>query len=182
MVKRYYCDFCDKSFPYSVEGRKKHCTGFHHHQQRQAHYDTFKTARERLEEERRREKCRIFHLGKECWFGESCKYSHHTPASLAALEQQVWEEEEQQRLAQLPTQVQGENEPTLEGWLASQGGEAETTAAPLYRLNTEDLAKLWKMAPDASTSLRSLLPCLPPSLAPPQPSEDWLTSDYPDWG
>lgn len=43
MVKRYYCDFCDRSFPYSVEGRKKHYNGFQHQQQRTAHYDTFKS-------------------------------------------------------------------------------------------------------------------------------------------
>ncbi|KAK3867309.1 hypothetical protein Pcinc_027229 [Petrolisthes cinctipes] len=178
MVKRYYCDFCDKSFPYSVEGRKKHYNGFQHQQQRTAHYDTFKSARERLEEEKKREKCRIFHSGKECWFGEACKYSHHTPVTLASLEQQAWQEEKEQRIAQLPSQMQGESEPTLESWLRGCG-EKETSAT---NHNTEDQLRLWQMTPEASATLQSLLQHLPPSLTPPQPSDDWLTYEYPDWG
>ncbi|KAK8385075.1 hypothetical protein O3P69_012105 [Scylla paramamosain] len=55
MVKRYYCDFCDCSYPYSDEVYKKHRTGHHHTKLRRAHYDKFKT----LEEERRERKMQI---------------------------------------------------------------------------------------------------------------------------
>lgn len=90
----------------------------------------------------------------------------------------AWQEEEQQRIAQLPSQTHGKSEPTLEGWLHARGRE-ETTAT---HHTIEDQLKLWQMTPEASASLHPLLQHLPPSLAPPKPSDDWLLSEYPDWG
>ena len=42
MGKRYFCDFCEKSFPYNVENRKKHNAGVQHQMNRNAYYSKFK--------------------------------------------------------------------------------------------------------------------------------------------
>ena len=41
MGKKYYCDYCDTSFPDSLEGRKKHNSGLIHQQMKDAHYNQF---------------------------------------------------------------------------------------------------------------------------------------------
>lgn len=42
MGKRYHCDFCDKTFAYSAQNRKKHVQGVQHQRNRKLHYDSFK--------------------------------------------------------------------------------------------------------------------------------------------
>ena len=42
MGKKYYCDFCDKSFADNPTNRKNHFRGVHHRQTRNIHYDQFK--------------------------------------------------------------------------------------------------------------------------------------------
>ncbi len=42
MGKRYYCDFCDKTFPYNTANRKKHNEGSYHQMARNAYYSKFK--------------------------------------------------------------------------------------------------------------------------------------------
>lgn len=42
MGKRYYCDFCNKSFPSNTENRKKHNEGLQHQNNRASYYSKFK--------------------------------------------------------------------------------------------------------------------------------------------
>ena len=42
MGKRYYCDYCDKSFPYNTANRKKHNEGTYHKMARNAYYANYK--------------------------------------------------------------------------------------------------------------------------------------------
>lgn len=42
MVKRFYCDYCDKSFPYNTLNRKKHNEGIQHQSLRNAYYNNYK--------------------------------------------------------------------------------------------------------------------------------------------
>ena len=42
MGKRYYYDFCDRSFTDTSEARKKHIHGVQHLRNRKLHYDSFK--------------------------------------------------------------------------------------------------------------------------------------------
>lgn len=42
MVKRYYCDYCDRSFKDNPEARKKHLTSLLHVNARTEHYRLFK--------------------------------------------------------------------------------------------------------------------------------------------
>lgn len=41
MGKKYYCDYCDTSFPDSKEGRKKHNEGLVHQRMKEAHFRQF---------------------------------------------------------------------------------------------------------------------------------------------
>lgn len=42
MGKRYYCDYCDRSFKDDVEARKKHLFSLQHMKNRADHYSVFK--------------------------------------------------------------------------------------------------------------------------------------------
>lgn len=42
MGKRYYCDYCDRSFIDDLEARKKHLNGSMHMRLRKEHYDSFR--------------------------------------------------------------------------------------------------------------------------------------------
>ena len=48
MGKRYYCDFCDRSFADSANNRKNHFKGVNHQRLRKLHYDSFKGKSGRL--------------------------------------------------------------------------------------------------------------------------------------
>lgn len=43
MAKKYYCDYCDKSFKDDRNIRKKHIEGFPHQKARNEHYAHFKS-------------------------------------------------------------------------------------------------------------------------------------------
>ncbi|XP_063846137.1 zinc finger matrin-type protein 5-like [Scylla paramamosain] len=180
MVKRYYCDFCDCSYPYSDEAFKKHRTGHHHIKQRRAHYDKFKNARERLEDEAKKSKCRRFLSGQECSFGDSCVFSHLTQAGTEALQQLALEEERQERKMQIPTAQREGLDLSVDSWLKQR-------KVPL----TEDSDALPGPAPDPVEILAPLntplppallsLPRLPPSLAPVTP-QCYLQVEFAEWG
>jgi len=42
MGKRYYCDYCDRSFVDDLEARKKHLNGSVHMRLKKEHYDSFR--------------------------------------------------------------------------------------------------------------------------------------------
>lgn len=42
MGKRYYCDYCDRSFQDNMHNRKKHLNGVQHHRAKKAWFDHFK--------------------------------------------------------------------------------------------------------------------------------------------
>ncbi|KER34168.1 hypothetical protein T265_12436, partial [Opisthorchis viverrini] len=116
MGKRFYCDYCDKSFPDNATNRRAHLNGVQHQQARRLHFDrylgrcpgvfetTFGTApQEKLVLERAKKPCigfartgafsacPVIHFTGECNYGVLCKYSHMTPEMLHQLEQQAKE-------------------------------------------------------------------------------------------
>lgn len=42
MGKRYYCDYCDRSFQDNMHNRKKHLNGVQHHRAKKAWFDHFR--------------------------------------------------------------------------------------------------------------------------------------------
>lgn len=40
MPKRYYCDYCDKSFQDNPRNRSKHMRGYHHLRNKEMHYNS----------------------------------------------------------------------------------------------------------------------------------------------
>lgn len=45
MGKRYYCDYCDRSFQDNMHNRKKHLNGVQHHRAKKAWFDNFRGER-----------------------------------------------------------------------------------------------------------------------------------------
>ncbi|CAG8456045.1 7777_t:CDS:1 [Ambispora leptoticha] len=76
MVKKYYCDYCDRSFPDNAGARKKHLDGAQHQLAVKLHYDLFRNPVELLLENAKRPACRKFQDTGYCQFGLSCRYSH----------------------------------------------------------------------------------------------------------
>ncbi|XP_051175986.1 zinc finger matrin-type protein 5-like [Leptopilina boulardi] len=89
MVKRYYCDYCDRSFKDNPEARKKHLTSLLHVNARTEHYRLFKGPEEILKEEMSKITCKKFHQTGECSFGNNCRFSHYTPNMMWELRQIV---------------------------------------------------------------------------------------------
>ncbi|XP_043482359.1 zinc finger matrin-type protein 5-like [Leptopilina heterotoma] len=89
MVKRYYCDYCDRSFKDDPEARKKHLTSLLHVNAQKDHYRLFKEPEETLKEELAKITCKRFSLNGECPFGYSCRFSHYTPNMIGELRQIV---------------------------------------------------------------------------------------------
>ncbi|XP_037799032.1 zinc finger matrin-type protein 5-like isoform X1 [Penaeus monodon] len=181
MVKRYYCDYCDRSFPYSVEARKKHINGYQHQKLWTLHYNQFKNffilliaARERLQEELRKEKCRRFYSGQECSFGDACIYSHLTVGDLNILKDEVYQENEAKRCSQLQSERGDSSEPSLEKWIfkKSKGGNSVTKFSICDETEWKSLFK----NPPGMQSVASL----PPSLIPPTP-DSLLECNFQDW-
>ena len=74
--KRYFCDFCDKSFADNQTNRRNHLNGVQHKLAKKEHYGSFKDPQILLEEDANKKPCRKFFQEKDCKFGKSCKFSH----------------------------------------------------------------------------------------------------------
>lgn len=78
MGRKYWCEFCDRSFPDLLATRKKHMHSQQHKILRKLHYDSFKDRHTLLQEAAAEGKtpCRRFNTTGDCPFGERCRYSH----------------------------------------------------------------------------------------------------------
>lgn len=108
MGKRFYCDYCDKSFPYNIQNRKKHFEGLQHQNNRNAFFSKFKGTKNRLFnlfnryvfklilkepkeillEESIKKPCFRFFTTGDCQFGDQCRSSHKTIEELESLYEQ----------------------------------------------------------------------------------------------
>ncbi|KAG8233925.1 hypothetical protein J437_LFUL005130 [Ladona fulva] len=98
MGKRYYCDYCERTFIDDVQARKKHLLGLQHNLRVKQHYDSFKDAKTILDEELKKTPCHKFQRTGDCSFGLNCRHSHMTPERLDVLSQEVYRAEEAERL------------------------------------------------------------------------------------
>ncbi|ORX93096.1 hypothetical protein K493DRAFT_316179 [Basidiobolus meristosporus CBS 931.73] len=76
MVKKFYCDFCDRQFPDNLDSRKKHLESTGHQAQVKLHYDSFRDPVALIQEQLHAPPCRKFMSIGRCEYGLSCKYSH----------------------------------------------------------------------------------------------------------
>ncbi|XP_050779825.1 zinc finger matrin-type protein 5 isoform X1 [Gopherus flavomarginatus] len=89
MGKRYFCDYCDRSFQDNLHNRKKHLNGVQHLRAKKAWYDLFRDAAAVLLEEQSKKPCRKFLQTGQCDFGFNCRFSHMTEEDLEKLNAQV---------------------------------------------------------------------------------------------
>ncbi|OWK15481.1 ZMAT5 [Cervus elaphus hippelaphus] len=93
MGKRYFCDYCDRSFQDNLHNRKKHLNGLQHLKAKKLWYDMFRG---------------------QCDFGSNCRFSHMSERDLQELSVQV---EEERRAREWPLDVAELPEVRLEDWL-----------------------------------------------------------------
>ncbi|XP_075424986.1 zinc finger matrin-type protein 5 [Ascaphus truei] len=167
MGRRYFCDYCDRSFQDNLHNRKKHLNGVQHQRSKKVWYDLFRGSSEVLEEEQSKKTCRRFIQSGQCDFGPGCRFSHMSLQDMEALKAHVEEENrarEKQSRRMPPCRI--------ESWLEQR--------AKKRSVNSES-------APTSEPPILQLPPgwpplCeLPPSLHPP-PASEW--NDPPDlqWG
>ncbi|XP_042309189.1 zinc finger matrin-type protein 5 isoform X2 [Sceloporus undulatus] len=114
MGKRYFCDYCDRSFQDNLHNRKKHLNGVQHLRAKKVWYDLFRDAAAILQEEQSKKPCRKFLQTGQCDFGSNCRFSHMTEVDLENLNAQVQDERrsrehQQEKTARPPG--------TIEDWL-----------------------------------------------------------------
>lgn len=166
MGKRYYCDFCDRSFADSGINRKNHFKGVQHQRLRKQHYDSFREAATILAEDAHKMPCKRFQSGT-CDFGDSCKFSHMTPERRQLLERQVVAEHDAQN-RKFQTDLK---EPSLEEWLEKRKKRQKVD---------EPSAKLEEVHYVLPPFLINI-PSLPPSLLPPT-VEELQNKHICEWG
>lgn len=86
MGRRFYCDYCDKSFPDSLVNRRAHLNGVQHKQARTLHFNNFIGPSEKLAQERSKKPCLSFQWKGVCDYGSTCRYSHMTNEVMQWLE------------------------------------------------------------------------------------------------
>ncbi|XP_056313962.1 zinc finger matrin-type protein 5 isoform X1 [Danio aesculapii] len=114
MGKRYYCDYCDRSFQDNLHNRKKHLNGVQHHRAKKAWFDNFRDAATLLNDERAKEVCRKFLQTGQCVFGTSCRFSHMSEKQMKMLEQKI---DDEKRQKEDPDQ-DGSSERSVDEWLS----------------------------------------------------------------
>lgn len=167
MGKRYYCDFCDRSFADSANNRKNHFKGVNHQRLRKLHYDSFKDAAAILADDSLKIPCKRFHNGM-CDYGDDCRFSHMTPERRQQLEQQV----ERDRQAKEAKEKILEEEPSLDEWLAKRAKRLKTDKTKEQPVE----AVQYQLPPFLMN-----IPNLPPSLLPPT-LEDFRNAPPCEWG
>uniref|UniRef100_A0A8B9C7X4 Zinc finger matrin-type protein 5 n=1 Tax=Anser brachyrhynchus TaxID=132585 RepID=A0A8B9C7X4_9AVES len=130
MGKRYFCDYCDRSFQDNLHNRKKHLNGVQHLRAKRAWYDLFRDAAAILQEEQSKKPCRKFLQTGQCDFGSNCRFSHMTEQDLEKLSAQVQGE---QRLKEL--RQEGADVPlgTIEDWLEKRAKRLSAAQSNRYR-------------------------------------------------
>ncbi|KAH3885790.1 zinc finger matrin-type protein 5-like [Dreissena polymorpha] len=168
MGKRYYCDFCDRSFADTGVNRKNHFKGVQHQRLKKQHYDAFRDPASILAEESTKIPCTRFQTGS-CDFGDSCKFSHMTPERLHHLQELV--SKQRQKSEKDINFNKDLKEPTLEEWLEKRSKRLRKTEN-----NEEETEELhYELPPFLNISN------LPPSLLPPSAEELRNTAKC-EWG
>ncbi|XP_005095682.1 zinc finger matrin-type protein 5 [Aplysia californica] len=172
MGRRYYCDYCDKSFADNPTGRKTHLNGVAHLRNKKAHYDALRDEQEILLEDQGKRPCKMFLSTGDCRFGDRCQYSHLTNEDRARLAENV-RQKEQQKASPANKTASQDLKTSLATWCKRRTDQVKTDSSvekpsvfvPEYQLS------------DSLLGFASL----PPSVLPPD-RDAILNCDFPDWG
>nr|XP_020474318.1 zinc finger matrin-type protein 5 isoform X2 [Monopterus albus] len=172
MGKRYYCDYCDRSFQDNMHNRKKHLNGVQHHRAKKAWFEHFRDAAAILYDEQTKKPCRKFLQKGICDFGHNCRFSHMSEEEMFNLRRQV--EERRRR-----EDTEGRNMPerSIEEWLSRREKKLIALSSKGNKKNKED-SEDSQVEIDVPQQLLSI-PDLPPSLLPPPPG-GWKVNT--EWG
>ncbi|XP_023275361.1 zinc finger matrin-type protein 5 isoform X1 [Seriola lalandi dorsalis] len=175
MGKRYYCDYCDRSFQDNMHNRKKHLNGVQHHRAKKAWFDHFRDSAAILYDEQTKKPCRKFLQKGICDFGPNCRFSHMSEDELINLKRQV-EDERQHREGSWDRKMPGRS---VEEWLSRREKKRSALGCKGDVKNKED-SEEGQTESDVPQHLLSI-PDLPPSLRPPPPG-GWKVKVNTEWG
>uniref|UniRef100_A0A3B3QPB8 Zinc finger matrin-type protein 5 n=1 Tax=Paramormyrops kingsleyae TaxID=1676925 RepID=A0A3B3QPB8_9TELE len=194
MGKRYYCDYCDRSFQDNMHNRKKHLNGVQHHRSKKAWFDNFRDAAAILAEEQTKKPCRKFiqtevqvkrlaglsvirttsYSSCQCVFGSSCRFSHMTKKDIDDLKRQI--EAERQRKED-PDAAWKSPERNVDDWLSRrEKRKAALDSGSILKEEEEEAATGSDVPPHFLS-----IPDLPVSLLPPPPG-GWKNVPQAEWG
>uniref|UniRef100_A0A4X2KX00 Zinc finger matrin-type protein 5 n=1 Tax=Vombatus ursinus TaxID=29139 RepID=A0A4X2KX00_VOMUR len=158
MGKRYFCDYCDRSFQDNLHNRKKHLNGVQHLRAKKVWYDLFRGGCP-PEGPAWFSSCAV----GQCDFDSNCRFSHMTSGDLEQLAAQVHEERlsRDQETVEVP---EGGIEDWLEKW-AKRRSSAQSSRYP----SRGRYPPGWPPIQDLPPSLRAP----PPGGWPQQPSAQW---------
>ncbi|XP_062290805.1 zinc finger matrin-type protein 5 [Scomber scombrus] len=174
MGRRYYCDYCDRSFQDNMHNRKKHLNGVQHHRAKKAWFDHFRDFAAILYDEQAKKPCRKFLLKGICDFGPNCRFSHMSEEDLSDLKRQV-EDERQHREDSQDRFMPGRS---IEDWL-SRREKKRTALGSKGDLKNKDDCEESQTESDIPQQLLSFHD-LPPSLIPP-PAAGWKVKVNTEW-
>merc|ERR1711894_799783 len=173
MGRRYYCEYCDKSFSDNPTTRKNHMKGGIHQKNKKIHYDSFREPSVILREEMGKKPCRKFAQG-DCHFGENCLFSHLTEERRHELEAQIVARHEAKK------KRSNAKEPNLDDWLAKRvkkdGDTSKDSQIKPEPKDTEPDVPVFHLPVTLSGYTN-----LPPSVIPPTPHDMMLPSEA-EWG
>ncbi|KAK2114013.1 Zinc finger matrin-type protein 5 [Saguinus oedipus] len=139
MGKRYFCDYCDRSFQDNLHNRKKHLNGLQHLKAKKQN----------------KRPCRKFLLTGQCDFGSNCRFSHMSERDLQELSIQVEEERRAREwLLDAPELPEGH----LEDWLekrAKRLSSALSSRAEPIRTTVFQYPVGWPPVQELPPSLRA---------------------------
>ncbi|NP_001133109.1 zinc finger matrin-type protein 5 isoform X1 [Salmo salar] len=176
MGKRYYCDYCDRSFQDNMHNRKKHLYGVQHHRSKKAWFDNFRDAAAILYDEQTKKPCRKFLQTGQCVFGNNCRFSHMSERDMENLRMQI----EDERRSREDPEHRSSPERSIEEWLTRR--EKKRAALSSGSVLKEEDEEDEDNQPENDIPPHFLtIPDLPPSLLPPPPG-GWKVKVRTEWG
>lgn len=175
MPKRYYCDYCDRSFSDNPVLKKNHFNGTTHQNNRKRHYDSFRDPEIILFEEVSKKPCQFFIKKGQCNFGESCRFSHLTEEEKEKMRKDI------EHLKSRKTTKDSENDSFNEEEFKKLVKRLESNIKT-ETVNEKAKTNSGVVLPEYPTpTLLQSVQNLPPSLLPP-PTDSFLDLELAEWG
>ncbi|CAH1107217.1 unnamed protein product [Psylliodes chrysocephalus] len=164
MSRRYYCDYCEKSFIDDLDARKKHLQSSNHIKLRHMHYEACRDPETTLREELLKVSCRRFFQGG-CPFEGICRYTHYSPEQLCELRQLVENiQENRRRMKEAQPEI-----PSPETWIQKYNEDNN-------KQDSNDVHIFWTYPKHLENRID-----LPPSLIEFKP-EHFYDDNFEEWG